>query len=76
MQMGSEQDAAREGRPGRERWSGRACEAAGEGNGAAGEGKGGSEERVHDDFMSHIIDWRACCADCGYRFSSGSGVVL
>lgn len=27
----------------------------------------------HDEFMSHIIDWRPCCADCGNRFSLGAG---
>lgn len=26
----------------------------------------------HDEFMSHIIDWQPCCADCGNRFSSGA----
>jgi len=26
----------------------------------------------HDEFMSHIIDWQPCCADCGNRFSLGA----
>lgn len=27
----------------------------------------------HDEFMSHIIDWQPCCADCGNQFSLGAG---
>lgn len=36
-------------------------------------GKGRQQGERHDDFMSHIIDWQACCADCGNRFSLGAG---
>lgn len=31
---------------------------------------------VHDEFMSHIIGWQPCCADCGNRFSLGAEETL
>lgn len=44
-----------------------------ESDGVGAEKKEVSGREGHDEFMSHIIDWQPCCADCGNRFSLGAG---